>query len=281
MFPDLGSKYIHIKQIGNGGTGVVNLALDTHTGFPVAIKSLFESHFKNNPEILKRFKIEANIYLMLSHPNIVKLKDLILKNGAHLVMDYIEGMTLEKYINSVTGPIPSEVAIAMIKEIASAIGYAHHKEIPIPGYNGVLHLDIKPSNILISDSGKVMVIDYGISQGTNEDRMQQIVGSLMYMAPEQLKEGINLDHRTDIYSLGVLFHQMLTGSTPYSSKNTKDEIIEKIQNDPLERLINIYPHIDTRLQEIIDTATSKKPANRYQNCDEFINSLKELENEAI
>lgn len=281
MFPDLGSKYIHIKQIGNGGTGIVNLALDTHTGFPVAIKSLFESHFKNNPEILKRFKIEANIYLMLSHPNIVKLKDLILKDGAHLVMDYIEGMTLEKYINSVTGPIPSEVAIAMIKEIASAIGYAHHKEIPIPGYNGVLHLDIKPSNILISNSGKVMVIDYGISQGTNEDRMQQIVGSLMYMAPEQLKEGITLDHRTDIYSLGVLFHQMLTGSTPYSSKNTKDEIIEKIQNDPLERLINIYPHIDTRLQEIIDTATSKKPANRYQNCDEFINSLKELENEAI
>ncbi len=281
MFPDLGSKYIHIKQIGNGGTGIVNLALDTHTGFPVAIKSLFESHFKNNPEILKRFKIEANIYLMLSHPNIVKLKDLILKDGAHLVMDYIEGMTLEKYINSVTGPIPSEVAIAMIKEIASAIGYAHHKEIPIPGYNGVLHLDIKPSNILISSSGKVMVIDYGISQGTNEDRMQQIVGSLMYMAPEQLKEGITLDHRTDIYSLGVLLHQMLTGSTPYSSKNTKDEIIEKIQNDPLERLINIYPHVDTRLQKIIDTATSKKPTNRYQNCDEFINSLKELENEAI
>ena len=281
MFPNLGSKYIHIKKIGNGGTGVVNLALDTHSGFQVAIKSLFESHFNNNPEMLKKFKIEANIYLMLSHPNIVKLKDLILKDGAHLVMDYIEGMTLEKYISSVTGPIPSEVAIAMIKEIAEAIGYAHQKEIPIPGYNGVLHLDIKPSNILISDAGKVMVIDYGISQGNSEERMNQIVGSLMYMAPEQLEQGTALDHRTDIYSLGVLLHQMLSGSTPYSSKNTKEEIINKIQNKPLERLVNVYPHVDNRIQKIIDTATSKSPENRYQNCEAFINDLKKLENEAI
>jgi len=281
MFPNLGSKYIHIKEIGKGGTGVVNLALDTHTGFPVAIKSLFDSHFNNNPEMLKKFRIEANIYLMLSHPNIVKLKDLILKDGAHLVMDYIEGMTLEKYINSVTGPIPSEVAMAMIKEIAAAIGYAHQKEIQIPGYNGVLHLDIKPSNILISDAGKVMVIDYGISQGNSEDRMDQIVGSLMYMAPEQLELGTALDHRTDIYSLGVLLHQMLTASTPYSSKNTQEEIIEKIQNKPLERLVNVYPHVDNRMQKIIDTATSKNPNKRYQSCEALINDLKVLENETI
>lgn len=281
MFPKLGSKYIHIKKIGDGGTGVVNLALDTHTGFPVAIKSLFDSHLNNNPEMLKKFRIEANIYLMLSHPNIVKLRDLILKDGAHLVMDYIEGMTLEKYINSVTGPIPSEVAIAMIKEIAEAIGYAHQKEIPIPGYDGVLHLDIKPSNILISDAGKVMVIDYGISQGKSEKRMNQIVGSLMYMAPEQLEKGTALDRRTDIYSLGVLLHQMLTASTPYSSKNTQEEIIDKIQNKPLERLVNVYPHVDNRMQKIIDTATSKNPNKRYQSCQAFINDLKELENEAI
>jgi len=281
MFPKLGSKYIHIKKIGDGGTGVVNLALDTHTGFPVAIKSLFDSHFNNNPEMLKKFRIEANIYLMLSHPNIVKLRDLILKDGAHLVMDYIEGMTLEKYINSVTGPIPSEVAIAMIKEIAEAIGYAHQKEIPIPGYDGVLHLDIKPSNILISDAGKVMVIDYGISQGKSEERMNQIVGSLMYMAPEQLEKGTALDRRTDIYSLGVLLHQMLTASTPYSSKNTQEEIINKIQNKPLERLVNVYPHVDNRMQKIIDTATSKNPNKRYQSCQAFINDLKELEHEAI
>ena len=277
MFPDLGTKYIHIKEIGNGGTGVVNLAVDTHTGFQVAVKSLFKSHFENNPAMLKRFRIEANIYLMLSHPNIVKLKDLILKDGAHLVMDYVEGMTLEEYIRTVTGPIPSEVAIAIIKEIAAAIGYAHQKQIPIPGYNGVLHLDIKPSNILISNSGKIKVIDYGISQGSKEDRMDQIVGSLMYMAPEQLQLDSTLDHRTDIYALGVLLHQMLTGTTPYSSKDSKDEIKRKIQNEPLERLITIYPHVDNRLQKIIDIATSKNSDKRFKNCEAFINSLEEID----
>ena len=280
MFPDLGAKYIYVKEIGTGGTGVVNLALDTHTGFQVAVKSLFKSHFENNPAMLKRFRIEANIYLMLSHPNIVKLKNFILKDGAHLVMDYIEGKTLEEYIRTVTGPIPSEVAIAIIKDIAAAIGYAHQKQIPIAGYNGVLHLDIKPNNILISDSGKVMVIDYGISQGTKEDRMDQIVGSLMYMAPEQLEIDSTLDHRTDIYALGVLLHQMLTGITPYSLKDTKDEIIRKIQKEPLERLIAIYPHVDNRLQKIIDTATSKNPDKRFKNCDEFINSIEEIDHAA-
>jgi serine/threonine protein kinase len=280
MFPDLGAKYIHIKEIGAGGAGVVNLALDTHTGFQVAVKSLFKSHFENNPAMLKRFRIEANIYLMLSHPNIVKLKNFILKDGAHLVMDYIEGMTLEEYIKTVTGPIPSEVAIAIIKDIAAAIGYAHQKKIPIAGYNGVLHLDIKPNNILISDSGKVMVIDYGISQGTKEDRMDQIVGSLMYMAPEQLEIESTLDHRTDIYALGVLLHQMLTGNTPYSLKDTKDEIIRKIQKEPLERLIAIYPHVDNLLQKIIDTATSKNPDTRFQNCDEFINTIEQIDHAA-
>ena len=230
--------------------------------------------------MLERFRIEANIYLMLSHPNIVKLKDLILKDGAHLVMDYVEGMTLDEYIRNVTGPIPSEVAIAIIREIATAIGYAHQKQIPIPGYNGVLHLDIKPSNILISSSGKVMVIDYGISQGSNEDRMDQIVGSLMYMAPEQLQLDTTLDHRTDIYALGVLLHQMLTGTTPYSSKDTQDDIIWKIKNEPLERLITIYTHVDIRLQKIIDVATSKNPDKRFKNCEEFINSLEMIDHAA-
>ena len=279
MFPNLGDKYICIEKIGSGGAGVVNLALDTHTGFQVAVKTLFKSHFENNPKMLERFRIEANIYLMLSHPNIVKLKDLILKDGAHLVMDYIEGMTLDHYIKTVTGPVPSEVAIAIIKEIASAIGYAHEKHIPIPGYNGVLHLDIKPSNILISNAGQVMVIDYGISQGSNEDRINQIIGSLMYMAPEQLQTDSILDCRTDIYALGVLLHQMLTNTTPYSAKLSKEEIINKIQNEPLERLINIYPHVDIRLQNIIDISTSKNPNKRFKNCLEFINSLEKITNE--
>tara|TARA_B100000780_G_scaffold278735_1_gene253417 strand:- start:5471 stop:6316 length:846 start_codon:yes stop_codon:yes gene_type:complete len=276
MFPDLGSKYTFIKEIGKGGTGAVNLAIDNHTGYQVAIKSIFKSVLIHNPEMLKRFKIEANIYLMLSHPNIVKLKNFILKDGAHLVMDYIEGKTLDEYIKTVTGPIPSEIAVAIIKDIASAIGYAHEKKIPIDGYDGVLHLDIKPSNILVSNIGEIKVIDYGISQGDNEDRMEEIMGSPMYMSPEQLKIESKLDKRSDIYALGVLLHQMLTGKTPYSTSTQREVLFDNILNQPLERIINSYPHVDNRYQSIIDKATSKKPSERYISCTDFVNSLEEL-----
>jgi serine/threonine-protein kinase len=100
------------------------------------------------------------------------------------------------------------------------------------------------------------------------------------MAPEQLQLDTTLDHRTDIYALGVLLHQMLTGTTPYSSKDTQDDIIWKIKNEPLERLITIYTHVDIRLQKIIDAATSKNPDKRFKNCEEFINSLEMIDHAA-
>jgi serine/threonine-protein kinase len=276
MFPEIGPQYQFIKELGRGGTAVVNLAVDMHTGHRVAIKSLFNSIVDNNPEMLERFRIEANIYLMLSHTNIVKLENFSLKNGAHLVMEYIEGQTIDEYINKVTGPIPSEVTIAMIKDIVSAIGYAHNKKISIPGYQGVLHLDIKPSNILLSKTGEVMIIDYGISQGTNEERGEKIMGSPMYMAPEQLNIDVELDCRTDIYSLGVLMHQMLTGINPYSKNISREELFYEIKNNPLERMSMVYPQVDNRLQAIVDKATAKDPRKRYQNCEEILLVLEEL-----
>ena len=276
MFPEIGSQYQFVKELGRGGTAVVNLAVDMYTGDRVAIKSLFNSIVDTNPEMLERFRIEANIYLMLSHKNIVKLKNFSLENGAHLMMEYIEGQTIDEYINNVTGPIPSEVTIAMIKDIVSAIGYAHNKKIPISGYYGVLHLDIKPSNILISKVGEVMIIDYGISKGTAEERGEKIMGSPMYMAPEQLDIEKELDCRTDIYSLGVLMHQMLTGKTPYSKYISREELFYEIKNNPLERMVKFYPQVDVRLQAVIDKATSKDPRKRYQNCEEILQALEEL-----
>lgn len=215
MYPNLGSQYNFIKRVGMGGTGVVNLAIDTHSGFPVAIKSLHASVMSTNPEMSNKLRIEANIYLMLAHPNIVKLKNFIINETTHLVMEYIDGRPLDEYIQQVTGPIPSEVSIAMFKEIVTGIGYAHNKRIAIPGYDGVLHLDIKPSNVLINNTGEIKIIDYGISQGTAQEREDKIMGTPMYMSPEQFDLSKDLDNRTDIYSLGVLLHQMLTGTTPY------------------------------------------------------------------
>ena len=277
MFPNLGSQYRFIRQLGKGGTGVVNLALDTHSGFLVSIKTLFDFHI-NDKEVIEKFKAEANIYLMLNHPNIVTLKNFILKKGSpHLVQEYIDGQTLDDYINNVTGPIPTPSAIKIFKNILSAIGYAHDKKIPLPGYDGVLHLDIKPGNILISKKGNIKIIDYGISQGNTQDRAEKIMGSPLYMAPEQLDISKKLDKRTDIYALGILLHQMITGSRPFSNCTTKEELFESINNSLLTKTEEIYPGVDKRFQLIIDKATQINPNNRYQTCDEFRYAVIELE----
>lgn len=275
MFPDLGSQYSFIKEIARGGTGVVHLALDIHTGHLVAIKTLFESMTKTNPELLEKFKIESNIYLMLSHPNIVKLKNLILRNGSHLVMEFVDGKTIDQYIQYLGRPIPYDVCVAMMKDVVSAIGYAHNKKIAIAGYQGVLHLDIKPGNVLISKHGEIKIIDYGISNGTNEKRGDKIMGSPMYMAPEQLDLKNELTNKTDIYSLGVLFYNMIVGKPPYPKMFTQQEIFNEIRNKPLKSIKLDNLKIQSKIQYIIDKATRKSPNLRYQSCSEM---LKDLEN---
>lgn len=274
-FPER-NQYQFINELGRGGTGVVNLAIDQHSGFPVAIKSLFDQH--HTEEMIKKFRIEANIYLMLAHPNIVGLKDFIMdNNGIHLVMEYIDGVTLDEYINNIVkGPIPVEVTLAMMKDIISAIGYAHNKPIPIEGYDGVLHLDIKPGNIIISKKGDIKIIDYGISQGNKEKRRTKIMCSLMYASPEQLDLDKTLDEKTDIYALGALFHEMICGETPFDKTTTQKEMFEKVKEHPLRRLKDICADIDERIQKIIDKATHKNPDKRYANCDEFINEIDKI-----
>jgi|TARA_B110000240_G_C13511861_1_gene460051 serine/threonine protein kinase len=276
MYPNIGKQYQFLKEIGRGGTGVVHLAVDTHSGYLVAIKSIHSNISNSNPEMLEKFRIEANIYLMLSNPNIVKLKNFILQNGAHLVMEFVDGQPMDEYISNVTGPIANDITIAMMIDIVSAVGYAHNTRIALEGYDGVLHLDIKPGNILIGKKGEVKVIDYGISQGTHEERGKKIMGSPMYMSPEQLDLNAELNPQTDIYALGVLLHHMITGNTPYSRKSSQEEIFHEIKNKPLKRIVDIYPFADPRLQIIIDKATNKFPHNRYKNCNEFLLALEDL-----
>ena len=134
MYPDLGSKqYEFIKRIGGGGFGVVNLAIDLYSGKPVAIKSIHKNYNDRN-DLIENFKREANIYLDLSHPIIVKLNAFIINNGVQLVMDYVEGSTLEDFINNETGPIPAKLCLELLNDIISAIDYAHNKNISINGY---------------------------------------------------------------------------------------------------------------------------------------------------
>ena len=277
-YPQLGSRYKFIKKLGEGGVGVVNLAIDSHSGFPVAVKTLTSSYEDTSP-ILRKFKIEANIYLGINHPNIVQLKapGLIIKkksnkiNQIHLVMEYVDGLTLDNYVHNITGPIPLEIVVPLFKQIVSAIGFAHDKKIPIEGYKGVLHLDIKPNNIFILGNGTVKVIDYGISQGAEEER-GEVMGTLMYMAPEQYDKRYILDKRTDIYALGCLLHFMVTGANPFTA-NSQEDLAYKARYEKTRRIKKIYPAADGKFQYLIDKATQKYPDDRFQTCNEIITYL--------
>ena len=271
-YPKLGNRYKFIKELGSGGFGVVNLALDTHSGFLVAVKTLHQKLDEDSP-IIRKFKIEANIYLGLNHPNIVQLKapGLIVKdNQMHLVMENVDGLTLDKYMDEVTGPIPLKICLNLFKQIVSAIGFAHRKKVSIEGYNGVLHLDIKPNNIFILPNGTVKVIDYGVSQGGDEE-IADGYGTIMYMAPEQLKKS-NLDKRADIYALGNLLHYMTTHHHPHFG-NSQQEIAYKVVHSKSERITNLYPAAESKFQFIIDKATQKNPEDRFQSCEEMVKYL--------
>lgn len=278
MFPDLDSRYQFIHKIDEGGAGVVWQAVDTHYGHRVAVKRL-KTTAAALDGIINKFKIEANIYLMLNHKNIVVLKNFIISKGAYyLIMEYIDGTPIDKYVKKFpNNKMPSEVATAIMKEIVKGVGYGHERKIPIEGYDGVLHLDIKPSNVMVSNNGEVKIIDYGISQGTTAQRSEKIMGTLMFMSPEQLDINAELDSRTDIYALGLLFYFMLTGLYPHPNNLSNQGIFERILNTPINKLPNIKTGTGLRIQSIIEKATEKNPINRYQNCNELLTALNELD----
>lgn len=256
-----------VEQIGSGGAASVWKGVDLHTGSLVAVKVLWKNLFKNE-QIRNKFIGEANQYLYLEHPNIVRLKDFIIREDAYyLVMEFIEGQTLDDYINKVTGPVPEEVAAAMLDEVLAAIGYAHDQS--------VIHLDLKPSNIMISSEGQIKVLDFGIASKADELDKGAIMGSPMYMSPEQIN-GKGIDQRSDIYGLGVTFHQMLTGRLPYPTNISRDELFKRIRNSQLPRLNKFIPWASKTAQLIIDKATAKQPANRFDSCRAFQEAIIEL-----
>jgi serine/threonine-protein kinase len=188
-------------------------------------------------------------------------------------MDLIDGITLEEFINSKNGLIVEKRSYEMFDQILSAFAYAHKK--------GVVHRDIKPANIILTNDSEgnfvPKVLDFGIATIVSESSETEkgwVVGTPSYMSPEQVL-GINIDTRSDIYSLGVLLHQMLTGRAPYDTTTLSElEINNKVVKDPLPRMKEFYPYISDKMQKMVDTATAKEPGKRYQNCNDFRKTLK-------
>jgi serine/threonine-protein kinase len=190
------------------------------------------------------------------------------EDGVFLIMEYVDGITLDDFINTKQGLIVEAKAYELFSQILDAFAYAHKQ--------GVIHRDIKPANIILTNDNEgnfvVKILDFGIARivsESNEDEKGLVVGTPAYMSPEQVR-GENTDERSDIYSLGVLLHQMLTGHAPYDSTTLSEtEIQKKVVEDPLPRMKEYYQYISDRMQKVVNKATAKDPTARYPNCIAF------------
>jgi serine/threonine protein kinase len=255
--------------LGEGGMGIVYLAEHVKLGRKVAIKVL-HAHLASNESIRNRFMNEAKTMAELQHPNIVSLLDYHEDEfGLYLIMEYVDGKPLDEYIEQVSGPIPEETAIVFFKQALAAFQYAHEKM--------VVHRDIKPSNLIITNDGKLKVLDFGIAKIVGNDNYKLTktgahTGSVYYMSPEQVR-GLDVDFRSDIYSLGITLYQMLTGYNPYADLTTEYDIFEKIVKVPLADPRTKYPAVSEHMVSVIDKSTQKNPLDRFNSCNDFSKGL--------
>ena len=239
-------------------------AIDEKSGHLVAVKMLYKQAF-SNAYVKQKFVEEANRYLYLNHPNIVNLNDFVIQEDAYyLVMEYIEGKPLDVFIREVTGPVPEEVASAMMIEVLKAIDFAHQ--------HGVIHLDLKPANIMVADSGEIKVLDFGIAVDVEQD-VKKVMGSPLYMAPEQVL-GQKPDFATDIYALGVTLFQMIAGKPPYPNYISREELFKLIKTKPIPGLDEVK--MSDKMKQVIALATKKNRGERIRSSSDFINLLESV-----
>lgn len=283
--------YIFTEQdiIGKGGMGSVYKAKHKFIEGEMAAVKVINANMITDftRQLLQQ---EAQNLSSLNHPNIVQFKNYHIdgQGNIYLIMEYVDGLSLDQYIRKETGLIVESRICPIFEPILDAVGYAHKRG---AHGKGIMHLDIKPANIIIkkektSDGEEKIVpkiLDFGIAQIiktedvviTGGPTKKVIMGTPSYMSPEQTK-GESLDSRSDIYSLGVLLHQMLIGRPPYDTTTLSEfDINRKVMEDPLPRIKSYYEQHSTRVQKVIDKATAKDRKDRYQSCEEFKKALHE------
>lgn len=268
----IGDRYEILEKIGEGGMSYVYKAKCNKLNRYVAIKVLKDS-FKDNDEIVDRFKREATAIANLSNANIVNVLDVGTQNEDihYIVMEYVKGKTLKTIINE-QGKLPYDVAVNIAIKVANALECAHK--------NNIIHRDIKPHNILVTDEGVVKVTDFGIAKSTNSTTIQytnSVMGSAHYFSPEQAK-GSYIDCRTDLYSLGVVLYEMVTGKVPFDGDTPVTIALKHIQENPIPPK-DINSKIPESLNQLILKAMNKEPIKRYQNAKELINDLQKIKDD--
>lgn len=257
--------YSLLDLVGKGGMGAVYRANDTGTGKQVALKVMAEG-LNDNPAAIQRFEREAEALAQIQHPNIVRLFDHGTFEGQHyMVLEYINGSDLSDLLKQ-RGALPLAEAVSMLRDIASALDTAHTQ--------GIVHRDIKPSNIRVETNGhqRAVLMDFGIAKiaGVQSQITEAggLVGTLDYIAPEQIQGSPNIDARADIYSLGVLTYQMLSGELPFKHANGAAMVLAHLMEPPplLER-------VPLTVGATVQRAMSKKPEQRFESAGAFVNGL--------
>ncbi|MBC8631041.1 Stk1 family PASTA domain-containing Ser/Thr kinase [[Eubacterium] tenue] len=266
----LGNRYEIIKKIGDGGMAFVYEARDRLLNRTVAIKVL-RPEFVDDQEFLTKFKREAEAVASLSHPNIVNVYDVGEDGKVHyIVMELIEGQNLKDIIKN-EGTLDEYTALDITKQIARALGAAHKK--------GIIHRDIKPHNILISNEGRIVkVADFGIAKAVSSSTMTStgsVIGSVHYFSPEQAK-GKFVGNTTDLYSLGIVLYEMIIGRVPFRGDSPISIALQHI-NDEIEFTQEEKVAIPQSVRNIIKKLTSKSSADRYQGADELIEDIEYIE----
>ncbi len=253
-----------LSEIGEGGMGVVFLAEHVILGKQFAVKCL-SSELSNSPQFKERFEKEAMAQAGLDHPNIVQVNDFFEHNGLYyLVMEYVDGCSLEDMIED-EGKLSENKALPILKDILAGVNFAHSR--------GIIHRDIKPSNILIDKSGRAKIMDFGIALRAGDNhRLTKTgvdIGTAWYVSPEQVVNPKGVDHRSDVYSIGVVLFEMLTGQTPFDGETdyaVKDKHVREAPPD----MKAINPDISDELTGIVMKALEKSPDDRFNGCGEFL-----------
>ncbi len=262
----IASKYKILEEIGRGGMGVVYKAKDTKLKRNVALKFL-PGELTQNKEAKTRFIREAQAAAALDHPNICTVYEVDESEGKTFIsMSYIEGQSLKDKLKN--GPLEIDEAKNIVIQIAEGLKEAHEKSI--------VHRDIKPANIMLTKKNTAKIMDFGSAKlKTGEDltKTSTLIGTVAYMSPEQAR-GEEVDHRTDIWSLGAMFYEMLTGERPFK-KDQEHALIYEILNEDPPPVTSLRPDIPNHIEKVVEKVLSKKLSSRYQNVDDLIQDLKQ------
>lgn len=262
----LGNRYEIIEKVGNGGMATVYRAEDKVLKRQVAVKVL-KDEFTTDEEFIKRFEIEAQSAARLAHPNIVSIYDVGSEDNLYyIVMELIRGKTLKEIIVEERGPLPWKWSVNIAIQIASALEMAHK--------NNIIHRDIKPHNIIITEDGIAKVTDFGIAKAVSNSTITAFgttLGSVHYFSPEHARGGFT-DARSDLYSLGVVMYEMVTGRVPFDSDTPVSVALKHMQEEPIEP-IKIKSELPQSVNDIIMKAMRKDANERYQSATEMIKDL--------